>query len=271
MTATPTPCPSCGTPAAGNFCSGCGASLAPRTCSACQAQLSAQARFCHRCGHPAPPVTAGGPGRASGSERTAWIVAGILCILLLAAIILKVRKGVGAPAAPDMANAGAAAGASGPAPDISQMTPRERFDRLFNRIMQSAEQNDTAQVQRFLPMALGAYGQLDSVDVDARYHAAILHLQGGDPAGALALADTILASAPTHLFGYVVRGEAARLQGDSAALARAERDFLTHYQAEMNAKRVEYQEHSSAIDEFKREAQRETGSGQRGAGSGNNR
>jgi len=191
------------------------------------------------------------------------MVAGILCVLLLGTIVLHVMKGVAAPAAPDMANTGAAAGASGPAPDISQMRPRERFDRLFNRIMQAAQQDDTAQIQRFLPMALGAYGQLDSANVDARYHAAILHLQGGDAAGALALADTILAAVPTHLFGYLVRGEAARLQGDSAALARAERDFLTHYPAEMQAKRVEYQEHEPALDEFRKDAE----SGERRTGN----
>src|SRR2546423_1717293 len=78
------------------------------------------------------------------------------------------------PVAPVMATPVAASGevsgsagagvAAGPAPDISQMSPRERFDRLFNRIMQAAQQGDSAQVQRFTPMALGAYAQLDSVD-----------------------------------------------------------------------------------------------------------
>ena len=79
--------------------------------------------------------------------------------------------------------------------------------------------------------------------VDAQYHAAVLHLQGGDAPGALALADSMLATAPGHLFGYIVRGEAASLQGDTAARARANRDFMAHYDAEMKAKRVEYLEH----------------------------
>ena len=115
------------------------------------------------------------------------MVAAVLCVFLLGAIVLKVTRGLSAPAAPDMANPGASgagagpgtggAGASGPAPDISRMTPRERFDRLFNGIMQAADQGDTVQIERFLPMALGAYGQLDSIDIDARYHAAVLHLQ----------------------------------------------------------------------------------------------
>jgi Double zinc ribbon len=251
---TPTPfCPACGAPAAGNFCSGCGASLATRTCPECQARLSPQARFCHRCGHAAslssPPPS---PPRPEGRERTAWLVAGGLCVLLLGALVLKVTGGISAAAVPDMANTGAGGAApAGPAPDISQMTPQERFDRLFNRIMQAAEQRDSAQVERFLPMALGAYSQLDSPDADARYHAAELHLHGGDVPGALALADTILAAVPTHLFGYIVRGKGAALAGDKAGGTKAMRDFLAHYEAEMKADRKEYREHQPAIEEFR--------------------
>ena len=157
-----------------------------------------------------------------------------------------------------MANAGAAGAdrVPGPAPDISGMSPRERFDRLFNRIMQAAQRGDSAEVERFTPMALGAYEQLDIRDVDARYHAAVLHLQAGDFTQAQALADSILAESPGHLFGYVIRGTAARFQGDRTALARAERDFLAHYQTETEAKRVEYLEHKPVLDEFKREAER---------------
>jgi hypothetical protein len=198
-----------------------------------------------------------------GRERTAWLVAGALCVLLLGAIVLKVMIGISAPATPDMANPGAggavpgAGGAeAGPAPDISRMTPRERFDRLFNRIMQAADERDTVQVQQFLPMALGAYGQLDSADVDARYHAAVLHVEAADAPCARALADTILSAVPTHLFGFMVRGEAARLEHDSAGLARARRDFLAHFDPEMRAKRVEYLEHAPAIEEFRKEAGR---------------
>ena len=203
----------------------------------------------------------------------AWIVAGALCVLLLATIVLKIVRDAPTPVAPDMANVGAAASregggpAAGPlsggpdgspggaAPDISRMTPRERFDRLFNRVMQAAERRDTAQVERFTPMALGAYAQLDSVDTDARYHAAVLRLQVGDVPGALALADTILARTPGHLFGYMVRGTAAGFQGDTALARRAGREFLSHYDAERKANRIEYREHEPAIEDFKQQAQ----------------
>jgi hypothetical protein len=274
MTASASLCPACGSSASGNYCSACGASLVARTCAGCRADLSPQARFCHRCGRAAGPAAAppGGPASAAlpARERTAWLVAGALCVALLAGIIFKVAHDAPAPVAPDMANAGAqsAREGAGPAvglagrgpaeraPDISQMSPRERFDRLFNRVMQAAEQDDTTQVDRFTPMALGAYAQLDSINADARYHAAVLRLQVGDMAGALALADTILAGNPGHLFGYMVRGTAARFQGDSAAARGAAHDFLSHYDAEQRANRIEYREHEPAIEDFKEQAEK---------------
>jgi hypothetical protein len=171
--------------------------------------------------------------------------------------VYKVTSAASGPVAPDMANAGSSTGApAGPAPDISQMTPRERFDRLFNRVMQAAARGDSAEIQRFTPMALGAYTQLDSIDVDARYHAAVLRTQVGDFAGARALADTILTQSPGHLFGYVVRGTAAQLQDDRPTLARARRDFLAHYDGAMQAQRVEYLEHKPVLEEFKAEAEK---------------
>jgi hypothetical protein len=250
-------CPACGAPATGNFCSACGAGLTQRACALCRAELSPQARFCHRCGHPVH----GGKSVRPGSDRGAWILAGTLCVVLVAGITYKVSSSALRPLAPDMANAGVATGEpntrpSGLAPDISGMSPRERFDRLFNRIMQAAERGDTAEVQRFTPMALGAYEQLDTRDIDARYHAAVLRLQAGDFRRARALADTILAESPGHLFGYVVRGTAARWQNDSATRARAQRDFLAHYAAEMGTQRVEYLEHRPVLDEFKNEAEK---------------
>ena len=80
---------------------------------------------------------------------------------------------------------------------------------------------------------------------------------GGRLSAARALADTILAESPGHLFGYVIRGTAAGFQGDLAAEARARREFLAHYRREMGAKRVEYLEHKPVIDEFKAEARRQ--------------
>ena len=248
-------CPACGASASGKFCSACGASLQARNCARCRADLGAQARFCHRCGQPV-----GAESRGPGSDRSAWIFAGVLSALLVGVIVYNVVTQEPAPQIPNMANVGAAAGdttaPAGAAPDISQLTPRERFDRLFNRIMQAAGRGDTAQVRRFTPMALGAYAQLDTVDVDARYHAAVIRLQTGDIAGAHALADTILEQAPDHLFGYLVRGTAATIAADPGARTQAEREFLRRYDREMAAGRQEYADHAPVIEEFRKEAGR---------------
>jgi len=270
MTAATTACPGCGRPATGCYCGTCGTSLVARTCAACGAMLSPRARFCHRCGRPVTPVVARARAALPARERRAWIVAGVLCVGLLTLIVLKVIRDARPAAAPDMANPGAvsareapgaqaapfagAGGAGAAPPDISRMTPRERFDRLFNRIMQAADQGYSTTVLRFTPMALGAYAQLDSTDADARYHAAVLRMQVGDMAGALALADTILARDPGHLFGYVIRGSVASLQHDTVRRRQAARDFLAHFPAESTAGRVEYQEHQPTIEEFRRAA-----------------
>jgi hypothetical protein len=54
----------------------------------------------------------------------------------------------------------------------------------------------------------------------------------------VAHADTIQAEYPNHLFGYVIRGTAAKLAQDDAALAQAYVDYREHYDAEMNAGRT---------------------------------
>jgi hypothetical protein len=194
-----------------------------------------------------------------------------MCLLLVGAIVYNVMTQAPTPQVPNMANAGAKAGANagaalgdttlqaGPAPDISQLSPRERFDRLYNRIMQAAGQSDTVQVRRFTPMALGAYAQLDSFDADARYHAAVIRLQSGDLAGAHALADTILEQSPDNLLGYMVRGTAAGLTDDPGARAQAEREFLRRFDREMAAGRAEYRDHAPVIAEYKKEAERRKG------------
>ena len=76
------------------------------------------------------------------------------------------------------------------------MSPRERFNRLYNRIMRGAEAGDEATVTRFTPMALMAYAQLDTIDADARFHAALLQVHTGNADAARALGDTVLRQPP---------------------------------------------------------------------------
>jgi hypothetical protein len=187
-----------------------------------------------------------------------WFGAGGVLVALVGGLALF--TGRGSPPSPAGVAAGVESGAdqesSGAPPDITNLTPRERFDRLFNRIMREAEQGNTAAVERFAPMALSAYEMLDSADVnaDARYHSALIRLHTGDIEGARALADTILKQQPGHLFGIVLRGTIARFKKDQKALDRSYTDFLAHYDPEIKAKRPEYAEHPRALEEFRKAA-----------------
>lgn len=242
-------CAACGAPVTGKFCGQCGAASELASCASCHGTLSPGARFCHRCG---AAVRGGGAG--GSRERTAWIVAGAAVVLALAALVWR-TGGAFRPTVPDMANAGntGAAGA-GPAPDISSMTPRERFDRLWDRVFRAEAANDTSTIIQFTPMAIGAYQMLDSVDADARYHAAMLHVLIGEFPAARALADTVLLDAPGHLFGYMIRGEAADRSNDSVSLKKSYADFLDHFDQEMKSGRAEYAEHRPILDDFRTRA-----------------
>jgi hypothetical protein len=211
-------------------------------CAACGAP--APGRFCSRCG-----ASVGAPAVRRGSAAGWWVAGGFILI----AIVALAWPGRPKPATTALQPAGVdAAPEGGTPPDLSTMSPRERFDRLYNRVMRAAESGDSATVARFSPMAIMAYGQLDTVDADAHYHAAVLQLHvRGDTAAALRLADSILAIQPHHLFGYLIRGTAARLAGDQRLLARAYADFLAAWDAEIKASRPEYQDHRAMLDQFR--------------------
>ena len=194
-----------------------------------------------------------------------WLVAGFLVIGGLTYIAYLGVNRNNPPAVARMANAGTRhrgrrsgwwRGGGGRArrhpPGHQTMSATERFDRLFNRIMRAAAAGDTAQSRQFTPMATRRIRQLDTVTADARYHAAVLYAESGQMPAALALADTILAENPDHLFGYVVRGEVADRRHDAAAAAAARRDFHGPLPGrDRPADRPEYGEHKPVIDEFR--------------------
>lgn len=252
MTNPTTACASCRTPISGPFCGQCGAPTGPRRCRSCSTDLSPGARFCHRCG----AVEA--PGLGPKKKRSTTAVISVAAIGTIATVAYLFGRGsLPVPAVASMGNAGNAGGAAtARAPDISRMSPRERFDRLFSRIMRAAEAESADTVMMFSPMALEAYRQLPQADLDAdaRYHAAMIHMVVGEFAEAKAKADTILANQPNHLFGLVIRGEVAIQENDKAALAKYSRAFLAAFDAETKAGRKEYLEHQPVLTDFKNRA-----------------
>jgi hypothetical protein len=173
-----------------------------------------------------------------------------LAALLTVLLVMVARDSKGASAQPEVAAIEQPQAGEAP-PDISNMSPRERFNRLYNRVMTAAQSGDEATVSRFTPMALMAYAQLDTIDADARYHAALLKVHTGDVNASRALADTILAQTPGHLFGYIIRGTVARFRKDQPELNRAYAGFLKRYDAEMKTDRPEYAEHRTSLNDFR--------------------
>jgi hypothetical protein len=219
------------------------------TCHACGAALSAHARFCHKCG----AAVAG--GQTTGWRfGLPWAIAGAALGALVTVLALRIG---GAQGAGSTEQDGAAPRSVLRAPDISQMSPEERANRLFDRVMILAQAGKADSVQFFLPMALSAYDMLPALDNDARYHIGLLRLAGGDAAAALAQADTIRRTTPTHLFVYLLRAHAYQQEGDRKLERQAYADFLRNEAAELARNRPEYTDHSNALSAFRDEARRQ--------------
>ena len=275
-TTAPT-CPACGEPGSGRFCAACGAQLGGAACAGCAAPLSPGARFCHRCGTPAGAAPTRAPAGAAPSVRAPqsgaaavlpWAVA-FVAFLAVAAMAagrnFGVRKGstLDAPlnALPQAAlgetggagpDAGAppgapAGGAPGRAPDLSQMTPRDMADRLFDRVMRLSGEGKVDSAQFFATMALENYGRMP-LDLDLRYDMGRVAEVAGKRDVVKAQADTILAASPTHLLGLVLAIKAAAMAEDETAVAAAQRRLVAAEPAERARNLEEYQRHGADID-----------------------
>ena len=241
-------CSACGaTVENGRFCSSCGASLSPSRCPSCDAEIAAGSRFCQSCGQAIGTAAGGGKNRA-----LPWVIAGATVAAVSAVLLVRMTS------SPD--TSGPVAAASAAAPDISNMSPRERADRLFNRVMTAVEQGDTAQVRFFIPMALQSYQLMGDLDPDARYHLGLIQVVNHDLAGAQAQADSILRSAPGHLLGQVLQIQVATIRHDSAAIKRGYRNYLASYDKQIALKRPEYADHEQLLQHTRDEARKVQGS-----------
>lgn len=186
------------------------------------------------------------------ADKFPWIIAGLAVVALLATIIVVVTK---KPSQPTGTENSAIPADERATTDISQMTPRQAADRLYERVARAAAAGDSGQVTFFGPMTLQAYGNVTPLDPDARLHIGLVDLYLGNPAGALAQADTIAKSSPTHLFVSTLRAEAAAQRSDAAGQRRAYQQFLRNYDSEIAKNLPEYQEHKALLDELHSAAQ----------------
>jgi hypothetical protein len=238
-------CPSCGTDSTGKFCSNCAAPLEGAICLACRASLTPGAKFCHRCGTPAG--TPGNFARSSaGANALPWSVA---AIALLALVALAAGQKFGGRTAVSPAAEAPPAGMAGRAPDISSLSPSERAERLYDRVMGAAERGRVDTVQFFLPMAMQAYANLGNLTADQRYDLGRLAEVGGDAAVAGAQADTILRGNSTHLLGLLLASRAARLRSDDKGIAAWMGRLVAAEPAERKKQLPEYLLHQNDIDQ----------------------
>ena len=145
------------------------------------------------------------------------------------------------------------------APDISSLSPQERADRLYNRVMLLASEGKVDSVLFFAPMALTAYQMLAPLNADQRYDMGRI----GEVAGAIPLAkaqaDTILRENPNHLLGLILEARLATLAGDSTGLHSYERRLIAAEKTEANQKRDEYLRHQDDIANALQQARKSLG------------
>jgi hypothetical protein len=252
MNAKSIKCPGCGKPAAGNFCSHCGTPIVT-SCPECDAEVKPGSRACHECG---ASLVAAAPKQLNAQAIAPWAAIVIAMLALGVALAALFGQSGGTPApAPFAQPMSSAAPVPGQPADLASMSPRQAADRLFNRVMAASEKGDFVEALRFAPMALQAYDGLGTLDNDARYHVALLHLTSEDIKGARVQIEMLRQSAPNHLLGFMLEHQIAERSGKKDSAARAYKAFLAAYDAEMAAGRAEYQDHQGSIERFRAAAQ----------------
>lgn len=262
-------CPECATESTGSFCPECGASLRSTPCDSCGELPPAGASYCTHCG-------ARLRGGSRGGRLTLAIggaaVLGLVLIFALRGFDIVRADGSVAPAGieEDAAGGGGAlqpglepgeppASAPGLSPEGSPPpltgTRREQADRLFTRIMETAERGDTAEAEFFVPMALEAYRAAGDLDDDGLYHLSVIQEFAGDYTAARESAELILEESPRHLLGLGAAAQAAESAGDEEAARDLYRRFLDAANAEAEQPLPEYRLHSAMLPTYRSRAE----------------
>lgn len=214
---------------------------AARFCSDCGARLNPNARFCHACGS---SVTGGGPRASESSGSPKMVRWALPAVVVLLVVVISLVQSWGRD--PATATSDTPLGAT-QAPDISSMTPEERADRLFNRVMRLSSEGKADSAAFFGPMALGAIEQLQPLDAHRRYDMGVVSLVMGDAATAKAQSDSILKARPTHLLGLSLAARVAESRGDTAAAGAFRRRLLAAEASELASGLGEYTDHGGDI------------------------
>ena len=230
-----------------------------RFCEQCGAPVSPTARFCANCGFSVTGATPAStsPGTAASAPAAVshgavsrpdfarsfiWLVPTIAVIGVLG-YAFGARSGGSAetPGVP-------LGGMGGGVPDISSLSPDERVDRLFNRVMSAASAGKTDTVMFFAPMAISSFSSLEPLTLHRHYDLGLVLMVAGQEAAAQAQADTILKAAPNHLLGLVLAMRVAMKEGNTAAAQRLATRLRAAVAAERAKNLPEYSDHATDID-----------------------
>lgn len=243
-------CPACKVDVQlGHFCSNCGATLEQTTCARCKSVLASGSRFCHNCGS---PVASGAfaldvpfASTKAPSSRIPWFIGGTAAAaLLIILIVQQLNTGAGTAASSASPEASSAAVR---APDISQMPPRERASRLFDRIMRLNEEGKRDSVALFATMAIPAFQSLEPLDAHTRYDLGRIAAVAGMLDMADAQADTILEAQPQHLLGLILATQVEQRRGNNAEVRRLQNRLVAAEAGERAKGLEEYTLHDADI------------------------
>jgi hypothetical protein len=253
-------CPACKSEIPdGRYCAKCGATLRDIACPRCNTPLAVGSRFCQNCGSsvvvalpPPPPPPPPPPAvilAAAPPSRIPWIIGGTATAALLILIIAQ-RLNIGAtpPINSGTQSPPSEAPAAMRAPDISQMSPRERAARLFDRIMRLDEEGKRDSVQLFAAMAIPTFQALQPLDAHLRYDLGRVAAAAGELVLAQAQADTILQGRPQHLLGLILAAQIADRRADTLRARRLRNRLLAAEAAERGLALEEYRLHAADID-----------------------
>lgn len=216
-------------------------------CSACGEDNKISARFCQGCGK---SLTGGSWLNAQTLTVLGACLATLVALGALFSTVIDTGDTSGGSSAVTTP-ARTAPTPAGQPPDLSTMSPREAADRLFNRVMMADEQGNADEVTQFAPMAIAAYDQLESLDLDALYHVGLIHAAAGDLDSAGDAVERLKAAVPEHLLASLLEHRLAMDANDQARADRAIEQFRAHYDDEIRIDRLEYRDHERSIVQFR--------------------
>ena len=218
----------------------------PRFCRECGAQLVPDARFCQSCGVSVSGGTPAFDPAPAGSPMLRWGIPAAAIVTLVALTFFKLGERGSAPGQAPAGTPLASAGMT--VPDISAMSPEERANRLFNRVMTYWSEGKTDSASFFAPMALASFDALAPFDAHERYDVGLISLVAGNPQAAAAQSDSILGERTNHLLGLILAARVADSRGDSAQGTSTRKRLLAAEKAERASALPEYRDHEADIN-----------------------